>query len=35
MVNQKAIDNAQYLLTMLVDTNSVILYNEILYSTCG
>ena len=35
MADQKAIDNAQYLLTLLVDTNSVILYNEMLYSTCG
>ena len=35
MVDQKAINNTQYLLTLLVDTNSVILYNEILYSTCG
>ena len=35
MVDQKAIDKAQYLLTLLVGTNSVILYNEIIYSTCG
>ena len=30
MVDQKAIDNAQYLFALLVDINSVILYNEIL-----